>query len=331
MGAVLVTGGAGYIGSHAVRALREAGVAVVVLDSLVAGHIEAVEGVTFVQAEIADTAVVRETIQRHGVTAVMHFAAFLSVGESVSAPARYYANNVGQTLQLLDAAVQEQVAHFVFSSTAAVYGMPLDTPITEEHPTQPINAYGETKLAVERALPHYERAYGLRSVRLRYFNAAGAHQSGAIGEDHRPEIHLIPRALDAATGTGDPLEIFGADYPTDDGTCRRDYVHVSDLADAHLLALRQLESGSVSATYNLGNGRAYSVKEVVASVARVTGRAVDHTFAPRRPGDPAILLASSERAREELGWTPRFEQLDDIVRTAWVWHQAHPDGYQSRP
>ena len=331
MGAVLVTGGAGYIGSHAVRALREAGVAVVVLDSLVAGHIEAVDGVTFVQAEIADTAVVRETIQRHGVTAVMHFAAFLSVGESVSAPARYYANNVGQTLQLLDAAVQEEVAHFVFSSTAAVYGMPLDTPITEEHPTQPINAYGETKLAVERALPHYERAYGLRSVRLRYFNAAGAHPSGVIGEDHRPEIHLIPRALDAATGTGDPLEIFGADYPTDDGTCRRDYVHVSDLADAHLLALRQLESGSASATYNLGNGRAYSVKEVVASVARVTGRAVDHTFVPRRPGDPAILLASSERARDELGWTPRFEQLDDIVRSAWVWHQAHPDGYQSRP
>ena len=331
MGAVLVTGGAGYIGSHAVRALREAGVAVVVLDSLVAGHIEAVEGVTFVQAEIADTAVVRETIQRHGVTAVMHFAAFLSVGESVSAPARYYANNVGQTLQLLDAAVQEEVAHFVFSSTAAVYGMPLDTPITEEHPTQPINAYGETKLAVERALPHYERAYGLRSVRLRYFNAAGAHPSGVIGEDHRPEIHLIPRALDAAMGTGGPLEIFGADYPTDDGTCRRDYVHVSDLADAHLLALRQLESGAASATYNLGNGRAYSVKEVVASVARVTGRAVAHTFAPRRPGDPAILLASSERARDELGWTPRFEQLDDIVRTAWVWHQAHPDGYQSRP
>ena len=331
MGAVLVTGGAGYIGSHAVRALREAGVAVVVLDSLVAGHIEAVEGVTFVQAEIADTPVVRKTIQRHGVTAVMHFAAFLSVGESVSAPARYYANNVGQTLQLLDAVVQEEVAHFVFSSTAAVYGMPLDTPITEEHPTQPINAYGETKLAVERALPHYERAYGLRSVRLRYFNAAGAHPLGAIGEDHRPEIHLIPRALDATTGSGDPLEIFGDDYPTDDGTCRRDYVHVSDLADAHLLALRKLESGSASATYNLGNGRAYSVREVVASVARVTGRAVDHTFAPRRPGDPAILLASSDRARDELGWTPRFEQLDEIVRTAWAWHRDHPDGYQSRP
>ena len=331
MSAVLVTGGAGYIGSHAVRALCEAGVAVVVLDSLVAGHIEAVEGVTFVQAEVADTAVVRKTIQRHGVTAVMHFAAFLSVGESVSAPARYYANNVGQTLQLLDAAVQEGVAHFVFSSTAAVYGMPLDTPITEEHPTQPINAYGETKLAVERALPHYERAYGLRSVRLRYFNAAGAQPSGVIGEDHRPEIHLIPRALDATTGSGDPLEIFGDDYPTDDGTCRRDYVHVSDLADAHLLALRKLESGSASATYNLGNGRAYSVREVVASVARVTGRAVDHTFAPRRPGDPAILLASSDRARDELGWTPRFEQLDEIVRTAWAWHRDHPDGYQSRP
>jgi UDP-glucose-4-epimerase GalE len=330
MGAVLVTGGAGYIGSHAVRALRDAGLDVVILDSLVAGHVEAVDGLPLVQAEVADTAAVRETVRRYGVTSIMHFAAFLSVGESISAPARYYANNVGQTLALLDVAVQESVAHFVFSSTAAVYGTPLSTPVTEDHPTQPINAYGETKLAVERALPHYERAYGLRSVRLRYFNAAGAHPSGAIGEDHHPEIHLIPRALDATTGTGDRLEIFGADYPTDDGTCQRDYVHVSDLADAHVLALRRLENGSASATYNLGNGRAYSVIDVVASVERVTGRPVKQTFAAKRPGDPAILLASSDRARDELGWVPRFEDLDDIVRTAWAWHREHPDGYRSR-
>lgn len=330
MGAVLVTGGAGYIGSHAVKALSDAGLTVVVLDSLVAGHAEAVEGVTLIQAEIADTAVVRETIQRFEVTAVMHFAAFLSVGESVSNPVRYYANNVGQTLALLEAMVHESVRQIVFSSTAAVYGVPLDIPITEDHQTNPINAYGETKLAVERALSHYERAYGLRFVTLRYFNASGAHPSGTIGEDHRPEIHLIPRAIQATIDSGEPLKIFGTDYPTDDGTCRRDYVHVSDLADAHVLALQSLEDGSESSTYNLGNGRAYSVRDVLASVERVTGRSVKHALAERRPGDPAILLAASDKARRKLGWAPRFEHLDEIVRSAWVWHQANPDGYRSR-
>ena len=233
MGAVLVTGGAGYVGSHAVRALRESGLDVVVLDSLVAGHREATGDVPFVEADIADTATVRETIRRHGVTTVMHFAALLSVGESVKQPALYYGNNVGKTIALLDTLVQESVGQFIFSSTAAVYGNPEEVPISEEHPAGPINAYGETKLAIERALPHYALAYGLRFVSLRYFNAAGAHPSRTIGEDHSPEIHLIPRALAAAAGEA-PLEIYGDDYPTRDGTCERDYVHVSDLAEAHL-------------------------------------------------------------------------------------------------
>ena len=329
MGAVLVTGGAGYIGSHAVKAVAEAGLDVVVLDSLVAGHRDAVRGVPLIEADIADTDVVRETIRRHGVTAVMHFAAFLSVGESVSAPARYYANNVSKTLALLDAVVEESVSRFVFSSTAAVYGQPVHSPIREEFPTQPINAYGETKLAIERALPHYETAYGLRSVSLRYFNAAGADPSGTIGEDHDPEIHLIPKAL-AAANSARALGIYGVDYPTADGTCERDYVHVSDLAAAHVLALEGLDKQELAPAYNLGNGRGYSVKEVVAAAERVTGRPVAQVVEARRPGDPAVLLASSDHARSELGWTPHFEELDAIVQTAWDWHRRHPDGYRSR-
>ena len=329
MGAVLVTGGAGYIGSHAVKALADAGLDVVVLDSLVAGHREAVAGVPFVEADIADADVVRETIRRHRVTAVMHFAALLSVGESVIAPARYYRNNVCNTLVLLDSLIAESVTRFVLSSTAAVYGEPVHSPIREDHPTQPINAYGETKLMIERALAYYGTAYGLRSVSLRYFNASGADQSGMIGEDHDPEIHLIPKALAAASGDG-TLEIYGTDYPTRDGTCERDYVHVSDLADAHVLALERLEKEDLASAYNLGNGRGHSVREVLAAAERVTGRPVPHMTSDRRPGDPALLLASSKKARVELGWTPRFEELDAIVQTAWNWHRTHPDGYRSR-
>ena len=326
MGAVLVTGGAGYIGSHAAKALREAGYEVVVLDSLRAGHREAVCGGLLVEADIADTEVVRNTIRRHRVTAVMHFAALLSVGESVKAPTDYYANNVNKTLTLLETLVGESVACFVFSSTAAVYGEPRETPITEDHPTEPINPYGETKLAIERALPHYERAYGLRSVRLRYFNAAGADKGGQVGEDHDPEEHLIPRALAAAAG-GSPLVVFGDDYPTEDGTCQRDYVHVSDLAAAHVLALAALESGRPSSVYNLGNGRGFSVRDVMSAVERVTGCRVPHEIGPRRQGDPAVLLASSVRARSELGWQPEHQELDVVVETAWRWHEAHPQGY----
>ena len=326
MGAVLVTGGAGYIGSHAAHALRAAGRDVVVVDSLQAGHREAVHGLPLVTADIADTATVRETIRRYRVTAAMHFAALLSVGDSVAAPARYYDNNVRRTLALLDALVSESVGLLVFSSTAAVYGEPLRIPIAEDHATRPINPYGETKLAIERALPYYERAYGLRAVRLRYFNAAGADPRGQIGEDHRPEEHLIPRAL-AAAGGGPPLVVFGDDYDTEDGTCRRDYVHVSDLADAHVLALAALEAGGPSGVYNLGNGRAFSVRDVVAAVERIAGSRVRRELGPRRPGDPAVLLAASGRARAELGWEPVHENLDVIVETAWRWHRSHPRGY----
>ncbi len=326
MGAVLVTGGAGYIGSHAVKVLRARGRDVVVLDNLVAGHRAAVGDAPFVEADVADAAAARQTIRRHGVTAVMHFAAYLAVGESVADPQRYYSNNVAGTLALLRALRDESVTRLVFSSTAAVYGEPRETPIRESHATDPINAYGETKLAIERALPHYERAYGLRAIRLRYFNAAGADPDGDIGEDHRPEHHAVPRALAAAHG-GPRFEVFGDDYPTADGTCLRDYVHVSDLAEAHVLALAALESGAGSGVFNVGTGHPQSVRDVLASVERVTGRLPACEVSARRAGDPAVLVASSTRIRDSLGWHPRFEDLDTIVDTAWRWHRRHPEGY----
>lgn len=326
MGAVLVTGGAGYIGSHAVKVLRARGRDVVVLDNLVAGHRAAVGDAPFVEADVADAAAARQTIRRHGVTAVMHFAAYLAVGESVADPQRYYSNNVAGTLALLRALRDESVTRLVFSSTAAVYGEPRETPIRESHATDPINAYGETKLAIERALPHYERAYGLRAIRLRYFNAAGADPDGDIGEDHRPEHHAVPRALAAAHG-GPRFEVFGDDYPTADGTCLRDYVHVSDLAEAHVLALAALESGAGSGVFNVGTGHPHSVRDVLASVERVTGRLPACEVSARRAGDPAVLVASSTRIRDSLGWHPRFEDLDTIVDTAWRWHRRHPEGY----
>ena len=291
------------------------------------GTPEAVRGTPLVQADVGDTQAIRETIRRHRVSAVMHFAAFLDVGESVRMPSRYYANNVRQTLALLDAAVDESVQHVVFSSTCAVYGEPVRTPIDEDHPTHPVNAYGETKLTIERALPHYERAYGLRSIRLRYFNAAGADPDAEIGEDHDPEIHLIPRAI-AATNGGPPLQVFGNDYPTSDGTCERDYVHVADLAEAHLLALRALEAGKPSAVYNLGNGRPSSVHAVIRAVEQLTSCRVPHEVTGRRPGDPAVLFAASQRARTQLGWQPRYEALDEIVGTALCWHRDYPCGYE---
>ena len=327
MPSVLVTGGAGYIGSHAVKALRSQGTDVVVYDNLSAGHREATGHATAVVAgDIHDTSLVRETIRTHRVDAVMHFAASLSVGDSVRDPAGYYHNNVVGALSILDAMVAEKVRYFVFSSTAAVFGNPIETPISETHPRQPINAYGQTKLAIEHALPHFETAYGLRSVVLRYFNAAGADPDGDLGEDHVPEIHLIPRAVDAALGR-DSFSIFGQDYDTPDGTCLRDYVHVTDLAAAHLLALGALRNGAASTQYNLGNGRPTSVKDVIDSVERVVKRKVPYSVGPRRAGDPAILFASSERIRRDLGWRPRFEDIDVIVETAWRWRASHPNGY----
>jgi UDP-glucose-4-epimerase GalE len=323
---VLVTGGAGYIGSHAAKALSRAGYGVVVYDNLVAGHRGAVKYGPLVEGDIADVAAVRDAIRRHRIFAVMHFAAFLDVGESVREPARYYRNNVVGALGVLEAMAAESVRYFVLSSTCATYGEPLETPIPETHPQRPINSYGETKLAIERALPYFELAYGMRWVALRYFNAAGADPDGELGEDHAPEIHLIPRAIEAATG-GRGLLLFGDDYPTPDGTCLRDYIHVADLADAHVRSLEVMIESGQSNAYNLGTGIPHSVREVIDTVARVAGRPVPWTLAPRRPGDPAALYAAAQKAHTELHWTPRFPELDAIVRTAWGWHQSHPDGY----
>ncbi len=322
----MVTGGAGYIGSHAVKSLRKAKRDVVVYDNLSAGHRAAIGDVPFVEGDIRDANTVRAVLKEHAVTDVMHFAALLSVAESVRDPARYYDQNVRGTLSLLDSMVAEHVDRFVLSSTCAVYGNPITTPIDEEQPTAPINAYGDTKLAVERALRHYDRAYGLRSISLRYFNAAGADLDGRLGEDHSPEIHLIPRAI-AATLDGPPLAIFGDDYPTTDGTCERDFVHVSDLADAHLRAMDALREGTETRVYNLGTGQAHSVRDVVRSVERVTGHRVPTEVAARRPGDPAVLFAQANRIAEELNWRPVHRTLDEIIETAWRWHQSHPSGF----
>ena len=324
---MLVTGGAGYIGSHAAKALRHAGHAVVIYDNLSAGHREAGRGAPLIEGDVRDVEAVRRAIRDSGASAVMHFAAWLTVSDSVRDPIGYYRNNVLGALSTLEAMVAEDCRHFVFSSTCAVYGEPVQTPLTETHPTSPVNAYGQTKLAVEQALPHFERAYGVRSVSLRYFNAAGADPDGELGEDHSPEIHAIPRAFDAASG-GPPFAVFGEDYPTPDGTCLRDYVHVSDLAEAHVLALRRLEGGGGSATYNVGTERPSSVHDVIRAVERVTNRRVVRESAARRAGDPGVLYASAAKIRAELGWTARRPDLDTIVADAWRWHSTHPRGFQ---
>ena len=328
MSRVVVTGGAGYIGSHAVRALADAGHAVAVLDDLSAGHEQAVPaGVPLVRARIHDHAAVRKLLVDHQADAVMHFAAWLAVAESVKQPIDYYQNNVTGTMTVLAAMRDAGVKRFIFSSTCAVYGEPSRVPIDETLDKKPINAYGETKLAVERALPHLERAYGLKWTVLRYFNAAGAHPDGSIGEDHADEIHLIPLAIRAASG-GTPLRVFGEDYPTPDGTCLRDYIHVSDLADAHIRALEALERGAPSDAFNVGTGTPHSVRSVIDTVSRVVGRPVAWESAPRRPGDPAVLYAAADRARNELGWRPNYTDLEVIVRHAFQWHKSHPRGYR---
>ena len=323
-----MTGGAGYIGSHASKALAQAGYDVVVLDNLSAGHRDAIQHAELIEGDVGNVSLVRHILRDHQISAVMHFAALLDVGASVRDPVGYYRNNVVGTLGLLEAMAAETVRRFVFSSTCATYGEPVETPMVETHPQRPINAYGETKLAVERALPHFERAYGVHSVALRYFNAAGADPGGDIGEDHSPEIHLIPRAIGAATG-GEALQVFGDDYPTPDGTCLRDYVHVVDLADAHVKALEALAETGRSTAYNLGTGTPRSVREVIESVERITGRRVPWTLGPRRAGDPAVLYAAPHKAQAELHWKPQFAELDAIVATAWRWHQRHPHGFAS--
>jgi UDP-glucose-4-epimerase GalE len=282
-----------------------------------------------VEGNLSRRDLVTETFRRYDVGAVVHFAALASVPDSVRDPARYYEHNVGGTLSLLEAMAGEGVRTLVFSSTCAVYGEPESTPLEESHPKAPINAYGETKLAIERALPHYRQAYGLSSIALRYFNAAGADPEGDLGEDHDPELHLIPRVIAAATG-GTPLAVHGTDYPTPDGTCLRDFIHVSDLAAAHVLALAKLhDAGPTTAAYNLGTGRPHSVLEVIRTTEGVLGRRVPYAPGPRRPGDPAVLYAAAALARAELGWTPQYPELAVIVETACRWHLAHPRGYAS--
>ncbi len=328
MARVVVTGGAGYIGSHAVRALVDAGHGVAVIDDLSAGHAESIPaGVPLTRASVHDVDTVRRVLQDHGADAVMHYAAWLVAGESVHKPLEYYANNVSGTLAVLRAMHAAGVRRLVYSSSCAVYGEPSVIPIVETLDTRPINAYGETKLAVERALPHVARAHGLQWIALRYFNAAGAHPSGTIGEDHSPESHLIPLAIRAAMG-GAALRVFGQDYPTPDGTCLRDYIHVCDLADAHLRALAALENGGESRAYNIGSGTPHSVRAVIDSVSRVVGKPVAWEPADRRAGDPPALYAASDRAKQELRWQPRYADLETIVRHAWRWHSTHPRGYE---
>ena len=337
MSTVLVTGGAGYVGSHAVKALVEAGADVVVYDDLSAGHAEAIEriahahpsrSISLVRGDILDTDAVHAALERSGASAVMHFAARLLVEESTRKPFDYYRANLDGALSVLQAMVRAGVSHFVFSSTCATFGEPQADTIDERHPQRPTNTYGETKLAVERALPHVERASGLRWTVLRYFNAAGADPSGLIGEDHQPEEHVIPRAI-AAVRAGTTLTIFGDDYPTPDGTCVRDYVHVRDLASAHLLALDRLRNGGVSTSYNLGSGSGISVRQIVDAVGRAAGHPVPHVVGPRRAGDPSRLVASSARAAHELGWRLQLGDVQQIVDTAWRWHETHPNGYGS--
>jgi len=317
--AILVTGGAGYIGSHMVRALLRANRDVLILDDLSTGHRDAIPaGVPFIHGDVGNRALVGAVLRTYGVHAIVHFAARSQVGESTRDPRRYYTGNLGATIALLEAALDARVKAFVLSSTAAVYGIPRVVPIREDALTEPINPYGETKLAIERVLSNYARAYGLRYAALRYFNAAGA--EAGLGERHEPESHLLPLVLDAALGIRPDVAVFGGDYPTADGTCVRDYVHVSDLADAHLAALDHLSSGGQSGPYNLGAGRGYSVNEVIDVCRAVTGRPIAVRYVGRRDGDPPVLVASSETARIHLGWSPRRSSMDRIVRDAWAWH-----------
>jgi UDP-glucose-4-epimerase GalE len=320
--AILVVGGAGYIGSHAARALRRAGYEAIIYDSLVNGHRRLADGFELVEGDIADEAKLRSALKR--VDGVMHFAAHAYVGESVENPRKYFHNNVEAALGLLNATLDARIRRFVFSSTCAVYGEPAKIPITEDNPRQPVNPYGTSKLFCEFALEAYDRAYGLRSARLRYFNAAGADDSGEIGELHNPETHLIPLAL-AATGNGSELKIFGTDYPTPDGTCVRDYIHVTDLADAHVRALQHLEKGGESIALNLGTGKGDSVLEVIKAAETITGRTVHRKIGPRRPGDPPVLVADATRAQQVLGWKAT-RTLPDIVSSAWKWMQTVRSG-----
>jgi UDP-arabinose 4-epimerase len=320
MDSVLLVGGAGYIGSHTAKYLAQQGFLPVVYDDLSRGHREAVKWGPLEIGDIADGARLAEVLARHSPRAVVHFAAFAYVGESVTDPARYYRNNVTGTLSLLEAMRAAGVGNLVFSSTCATYGIPSAVPVVEECPQNPINPYGRSKLMIEQVLADYARAYQLRAICLRYFNAAGADPDGELGEDHDPEPHLIPLVLEAAAGRRPSISIYGSDYPTRDGTCVRDYIHVTDLAQAHALALRHLLAGGASVNLNLGNGAGYSVREVIDATEKITGKKIPVTHGPRRPGDPPELVGSADKARALLGWQPQYASIESIIRTAWAWH-----------
>jgi len=316
---ILVTGGAGYIGSHVCKALEKKGFEVVVFDNLEYGHSDLARWGTLVQGDLLDRAVLGSVFRKYSPTAIMHFAAYAYVGESVANPAKYYRNNVIGSLNLADTARAHGVKNFIFSSTCAVYGIPAGLPITEEMPLNPINPYGNTKLAIERLLEDYGSAYGMKSVRLRYFNAAGADPDGETGEDHSPEPHLIPLALSAALGRRDDITVYGDDYDTPDGTCLRDYIHVTDLAEAHVRALEYLLKGGETTAINLGNSQGHSVKEVIDTVKRVSQRDFRVRVGPRRPGDPPSLIGSNKMAEKVLGWRPQRSELKTIIEDAWRW------------
>jgi UDP-glucose-4-epimerase GalE len=326
---ILVTGGAGYIGSHAVRLFLARGHDVWVYDNLCYGHRAAVPAERLIVADLAEEQRLDQVLLAHRIEAVVHFAAFAYVGESVREPGKYYHNNLVNTLTLMECMRRHGVGRMVFSSTCATYGVPDKVPITEDEKQKPINPYGNAKLTVEWALADYAAAYGLGYAALRYFNAAGASPDGTIGEDHDPETHLIPLVLQTALGQRLHVEVFGTDYPTPDGTCIRDYIHIDDLAEAHLLALEKLQAGK-GLRLNLGVGHGYSVREVIRTAEAVTGKTIPVKEGPRRPGDPAALVAAAGRAREMLGWTPRYTELRPIIETAWNWHRTHPRGYGDR-
>lgn len=326
---ILLVGGAGYIGSHMGKYLANQGYTPVVLDNLVYGHRDAVKWGPLIEGSIGDSALLRKVFSEYKIEAVMHFAAFCYVGESVENPAKYYRNNVINTLTLLESMIEFNISNFIFSSSCAIFGEPVEIPMTEGHPQNPINPYGKSKLMIETVLEDFKNAYGLEYVSLRYFNAAGADPDVELGEDHRPETHLIPLALQVALGQRDVLDIFGDDYSTPDGTCIRDYVHINDLAQAHFLALERLLDGQKGQNYNLGNGLGFSVKEVIETARRVTGTPIPVKTVERRPGDPERLISSSQKAIEELEWNPQFPDLQTILETAWRWHKSHPSGFSS--
>jgi UDP-glucose 4-epimerase len=324
---ILVVGGAGYIGSHMCKYLYQNGMQPVVLDNLSYGHRQAVQWGPFYEGDMVDTALLKKIFAKHNIEAVMHFAAFCYVGESVTHPLKYYQNNVSATLTLLTEMVAHNILNFIFSSTCATYGEPERLPLLENFPQNPINPYGRSKLMMEQILNDLDHANGMKSVCLRYFNAAGADSEGEIGEDHDPETHLIPIVLQTALGQWDELTIFGSDYPTKDGTCIRDYIHIQDLAQAHHLSLLHLLEGGESKKYNLGNGNGYSVLDVIKSAESITQKKIPYSYAERRPGDPATLVGSSALIIEELNWKPEFTSLESVLTTAWNWHVNHPKGF----